>query len=68
MGFFFSIGDYQTFMKHVYSMLVSSTARVKWRNGMKAERRGGMSGDERSQQRVEQTDRYGNKVKRETEI
>lgn len=29
---------------------------------------GGMSGDERSQRRGEQTDRYGNEVKRETEI
>lgn len=35
---------------------------------MKEERRGGMSGDERSQRRVEQTDRYGNEVKREKEI
>lgn len=35
---------------------------------MKEERRGGLSGDERSQRRGEQTDRYGNEVKRETEI
>lgn len=33
---------------------------VKWRDWMKEERRGGMSGDERSQRRGEQTDRYGN--------
>ena len=43
--------------------LVSSTAREK---GGLDER--GMSGDERSQQRREPTDRYGNEVKRETEI
>lgn len=35
---------------------------------MKEERQGGMSGDERSQRRGEQTDRYGNEVMRETEI
>lgn len=35
---------------------------------MKGERRGGMSGDERSQRWGEPTDRYGNEVKREAEI
>lgn len=35
---------------------------------MKEERQAGMNGDERSQRRGELTDRYGNEVKRETEI
>lgn len=35
---------------------------------MKEEWRRGMSGDERSQQREEKTDRYGNGVERETVI
>lgn len=35
---------------------------------MKVERQGGMSEDERSRRRVEQTHRYGNPVKRETQI
>lgn len=57
-------------MKQEYSCWfpVQGEEGVNWTDWIKEERRGGMSGDERSQRRGEQTDRYGNEVKREAEI
>lgn len=70
MGLCFLTGGCQGFMKQMRNFWfpVGRDQGAKWRDWMKEERRGGMSVDERSQRRGEQDDRYGNEVKRETEI